>query len=62
MKVLDYTGMENEERDNIIIKLSRRAKYSLTIVRAEIVLPSTSTSCFFHRRLFLEIEIQMDDC
>lgn len=52
MKVVYYTGMENKERNNIIIKLSRRAKCSLTIVRADTVLPSASTSCFFHRRLW----------
>lgn len=62
MKVVDYTWMENKERDNITIKLSRRAKCSLTIVRADTVLKSTSASCFFDRRLFLEIQVQMDDC
>lgn len=62
MQVVDYTWMENKERDTITIKLSRRAKCSLTVVRADTVLPSTLAACFFHRRLFLEIQVQMDDC
>lgn len=62
MKVVDYTGMKNKERANSTIKLSRRANCSLTIVTADTVLPSTSTSCFFHRRHFLKIQVQTDDC
>lgn len=43
--------MGNKERNNIIIKLSRRAKCSLTIVRTDTVPPNTSTYCFFSQEI-----------
>ena len=53
MKILDYKMIQNKERDNIAIKLSRRAKRSLTIIRTDTLLPSTSSSCFFTVDSFL---------
>lgn len=47
MNLVDYTGMKNKERDNIMIKLRRRARCHLTTVRADTVLPSTSISWVF---------------
>lgn len=61
MKVLHYKMIQNKERDNITIKLSRRAKHSLTIIRADT--PSKHFKfLLFHSGLFLEIHGWMDDC
>lgn len=61
MKAVDYTEMENKERDNIIIKLSRGAKSSPTTEQT-LSFQALQLLVFFHRRLFLEVQIQMDDC
>lgn len=52
-KVLDYKMIQNKERDNITIKLSRRAKCCLTIMRVDTFLPSISNSSFFTVDSFL---------
>jgi len=38
--------IQKKVRDNTTIKLSRRAKCSLTVIRVDALLPSISSSCF----------------